>query len=338
MNIKYPSIENSYREKQLDWIRQVVPLTEQWEVTEKIHGANCFLYLTAEQDAEIQVGKRSGFVNPKKNFYGYKAWFESESILFKALFDDIFDYFDYDRLIQGIAIFGETFGGIYPHPDVPKIPNAQRVQKGVYYTPENAFYAFDIALCYKEETQLPYFLSTNLRNAFFEKHSIFYAKPLFQGSLGSCLNYNPNFLSTISDLFRLPSIPNNYAEGVVIKPIDNYYLNNGTRVILKNKTDRFKETQPRKKTKAVLADHLIPVFETLCQYITENRFNNIESHEGKSFEFKDFKDLRGLFIKDLMKDFFAENSTFDISDPDWRTVNQFLGKEINNNIRVWLKR
>lgn len=94
------------------------------------------------------------------------------------------------------------------------------------------------------------------------------------------------------------------------------------------------------KTRAILPLSLQPIFETLCQYITENRFNNIESHEGKTFEFKDFKEIKTLFTADLMTDFLVDiPEAFDLlNEEEKKLINQFLSKEINNNLRVWLKR
>jgi hypothetical protein len=57
---KYNSIENSYREKFLEKIKSIVPPTEKWVVTEKIHGSNfSFIY-----DVEnLTCAKRTGLIN-----------------------------------------------------------------------------------------------------------------------------------------------------------------------------------------------------------------------------------------------------------------------------------
>ena len=351
MKVKYPSIENSYREKNLDWIRTIVPEDELWEVTEKLHGSNCYLFVNLEDGDEhgfnIRVGKRKTFLKPDENFYGYSSWFNRDYQKFNRLFKEVqLLYERHQEGVAGIAIFGETFGGLYPHLDVSLNPHAQRVQKGVFYTPDNEFYAFDIAVYYQDETVD--FLSMSIRNKLFEMNDIFYANPLFTGSLGACLAFNHIFQSHIPRQFGLPVIEENFAEGVVIKPVKNYFFANGKRVILKNKNPKHQEKDKKIKTKAVLPEHLQPVFETLCQYITEARFQNVESHEGKEFEFKDFKELRGLYIKDLWDDFLKDNPNALLAVDEWTTevfskddlkiLNQFLGKEVNNNLRVWLKR
>ena len=46
--------------------------------------------------------------------------------------------------MQLLYIFGELFGGGYPHPDFPFVPE-ELVQTGIYYCPGLEFYAFDIA-------------------------------------------------------------------------------------------------------------------------------------------------------------------------------------------------
>jgi len=50
-----------------------------------------------------------------------------------------------------IVVIGELFGGVYPHPDVPDI-GEQPLQKGVYYTSDMEFYAFDIQIVSQEGT------------------------------------------------------------------------------------------------------------------------------------------------------------------------------------------
>lgn len=44
-----------------------------------------------------------------------------------------------------VKVYGELFGGCYPHKDVtPSKNKVKRIQKGVWYSPYVRFYAFDI--------------------------------------------------------------------------------------------------------------------------------------------------------------------------------------------------
>lgn len=42
--------------------------------------------------------------------------------------------------LGGLSTHSST--GIYPHPDVPKVPNVLHVQKGVFYSPTVQFDSF----------------------------------------------------------------------------------------------------------------------------------------------------------------------------------------------------
>jgi uncharacterized protein YlzI (FlbEa/FlbD family) len=51
------------------------------------------------------------------------------------------------------------------------------------------------------------------------------------------------------DRFALPELNDNHAEGVVIKPNVSAWFHSGSRVILKNKTERFTEKVTAKAPK-----------------------------------------------------------------------------------------
>ena len=119
--------------------------------------------------------------------------------------------------MEQLTIFNEIFGGSYPHQEVPVEKNALKVQKSVFYTPKNEFYAFDILINGDR------YLEVNEVNDLFAKEDLFYAKTLFQGSLSDCLIYSNAFDSTIPKLFNLPEITPNICEGTIIKPIKTSY-------------------------------------------------------------------------------------------------------------------
>jgi hypothetical protein len=61
----------------------------------------------------------------------------------------------------------------------------------------------------------------------FKEAKIFYAEPLFTGSFEECLDYPIKFKTTIPGKLKLPDlISENFAEGVVIKPMKNTYILN----------------------------------------------------------------------------------------------------------------
>ena len=69
---KYNSIENTYREKQIEQVYLHGYDNEKYVVQEKVHGAN-FSFIT---DGEvIQVAKRSGLIAEDEKFNNYKFVF-----------------------------------------------------------------------------------------------------------------------------------------------------------------------------------------------------------------------------------------------------------------------
>lgn len=125
-----------------------------------------------------------------------------------------------------LRLLGEIFGGAYPSKEVPAVKNASVVQRGIWYCPQNDFYAFDLHdgagyLGYDEAT------------AILKECGFFYAVPLFRGPLAEALKYPNTFITTIPALYKLPALPDNISEGVVIKPVQDKKFSNGSRVVFK---------------------------------------------------------------------------------------------------------
>jgi Rnl2 family RNA ligase len=107
--IPYPSIENSYREKQIEIIREHGYDKVEWVATEKVHGANFSLW---PNNGQVVPAKRSGFADG--SFYGCQA-------IVEGLAPNV--------LKLNKVVCGEIFGN--------------GVQNGVNYGPKR-FAAFDI--------------------------------------------------------------------------------------------------------------------------------------------------------------------------------------------------
>ena len=134
------------------------------------------------------------------------------------------------NLIKGeiIIVYGEFFGGKYPHPNISQDEKSIPIQYGVFYTPTNEFLAFDL---FDGED----FMDFDLMVELFKENEIPYIKELKRGNFDDIIEYDPKFESTIpTEYFGLPQLPNyeNLAEGVVIKPIKNLRTKQGARVIL----------------------------------------------------------------------------------------------------------
>ena len=302
---KYGSIEHVSDSDFLDKIRLEELDKQEFIVQEKVHGSNiCFI----TDGYEVCFGKRSGFVEENEYFYGHEKLFERYKPKIIALFSSIIEYFPDTEML---TVFGEMFGGNYPHPDVENDRHISSIQKGVYYSPIHDFYAFDIYISNQEKSR---YLTVDEANTFFEQGEFLYAKTLFRGTLEQCMQYPNDSISLISNLLGFPQIEDNVCEGVVIRPVVLSYLSDGTRVLLKSKNARFSEKISQKKREPKLfvepsysktLNNLLPIAE---DYVTENRLNNVISKTGPVLIPKEISKLIALFSQDILGDFFKEHS------------------------------
>ena len=302
---KYNSIENTFDKEFIERIIVEEADKQDFVVQEKVHGANvCFI----TDGEKVSFGKRTALVEADEKFYSYEELLErykekviSMFLIVKASFPDI----------VAITIFGEMFGGKYPHPDVKNIGSMMLIQKGVYYCPIHEFYAFDL---YITTDTTGRFLSVDLANDFFVKGGFLYAQTLLRGTLSECLKYPNDSPSRVGEWLNLPPIEDNICEGIVIRPVEPTYLHNGSRVLLKSKNARFEEKttvkkrQPRIVVEPEYSEQLVELLAVVEDYVTENRLNNVASKIGQISVPKDTGKLIGLFSKDILEDFLKEHS------------------------------
>jgi len=293
--IKYPEIENSYRKKILETITEHGFDSEEFVVQEKAHGANLSFWYDG---TEIKAAKRSSFI--KDNFYDYESVAEKYKPYVIGLYDTLkSEGIDFSIL----AVYGELIGGTYPHKEVEKNTSATRIQKGIFYSPHNDFYAIDMSL----DARLQ---DIDTFSKYMDQSGFLYAKTIFRGTLQECLAYPNKFQSKISDWIGLPEIPDNCCEGIVIKPVTPKFLGNGNRLILKNKNEKWAEKAKQKKrpqkAKLVLSDEANDIWGKLESYATQNRLRNVISKIGE-IQKADFGKLMATFSQDVLTDFFKDH-------------------------------
>jgi len=321
---KYHSIENSYRKKTIDAIIEQELDKGDYIVQEKAHGANLSFWYDGEK---IKSAKRTGFITD--DFYDFesveKKYSEYIIDLHKILKDDGYDF-------EILVIYGELIGGTYPHKDVLKDTSATRIQKGIFYTPHNDFYAIDMTL----DGQLQ---DIDTFTKYMEKRGFLYAKTLFKGSLSDCLNYPNKFQSQIHKWIGLPEIEDNCCEGTVIKPVKPLFFRNTERVILKNKNEKWAEKARKKKrppkAKPVFSDEVKRLSEELYSFVTKNRLRNVLSKIG-SIQKSEFGKLMKEFSKDCIEDFNKDHSTFfnQLEKKEQKYITTNLNKACSNLIRA----
>ena len=291
---KYNSIENTYRDEFLERVKTHGFWENEFVVQEKIHGSNLSYWTT--DGKTFYSGKRTGEIEKNEKFYNYEIVLGDIKPKLELLWKSIKK--DFTELKQ-LTVFGELFGGDYPHPDIEVDKKSIMVQKGIFYSPKNHFYAFDILL----DTEN--YLDVNIANKYFEEVKLLHAKTIFKGSIVECMKQENDFNTTIPKELELPILEPNIVEGVVIKPTKTSYFNNGVRVILKNKNEKWSENKKYHKSISKTdkpTEKVIKLQEAIITYVTENRLNNVISKIGEITQ-KDFGRVLGMFNKDVVEDF-----------------------------------
>jgi Rnl2 family RNA ligase len=250
-----------YRLNKLDWV-----------VTEKVHGANFrFIY----QDKKLQFGKRKELLSWTDDFFG----FQTMVVRLERQIIELLEQVQLEYNSKKIIVYGELFGGTYPHSGVPVNSNISAIQTGIFYSPNIEFYAFDISI-ENENPSVKCYLDYQKALSYFENFNILHASPLKLGKLSEVLNFDLRMETTIPQYLNLPAINGNFIEGIVIKPF-NYSPTAlfEIRPIIKIKNPEFEENrkfhQAQKwsyKTNIVsFSQDLDFLLDYLRNYITENR-------------------------------------------------------------------
>jgi len=137
---KFSSIENSYQEKLVNKFTTFGhgKSDVEWVLLEKVHGSN---FQAVASNSEIKWGKRTSFLTTteeQKDFYRSNIVVDRYTSNIEMLYEHISrKYTD----AVNVHVYGELYGGIYPEFECDK-----HVQKGIYYSPNIEFIAYDV--CY----------------------------------------------------------------------------------------------------------------------------------------------------------------------------------------------
>lgn len=295
---KYSSLENHY---QTGFIQKILfaGLTKTdvvWTAREKIHGANYSMWFDG---TTFNSAKRSGFVGGG-NFF-------SHEIVDKRYENCIRNMYDYlsgvNTIEQGdaLCVYGELAG---------TMPTGSKVQQEVDYG-DLDFYAFDIKINGK-------FIDDLEVEALCFDYSVRTAPLLAIGSFDELFKINNEFQSCVFQTvgateFELIYEGDNVSEGYVLKPNVTVYFDNGDRVAIKSKNEKFSEKKKagkirNAKTKdidVVLCESDQSLVELLETFNTDNRLRNVISKVGDVTQ-KDFGKLLGLMVQDIYEDFEKE--------------------------------
>jgi len=286
---KYGSIEQHNRQKTVDYIIQNGFSVGEWVQLLKIHGAN---YSYSCDGETVTRGKRNSFLD--ENFYGDQNFDYSQNVM------DLWKHLEFVG-IEEIVVYGEIYGGVYNHPEVPKIPGFSKVQQEIQYCPENRFACFDI-MCDG------IFMNWDDVVHFCNMFEIPLVPELRRGKFEDLIQESTVFPDPLHLQFGLPTINGNDAEGWVMKPLKELLFHSGERVILKGRNPKFKDQNKVEKKPKInkLSDEANDVKDILISYINESRLHNVLSH-GEKIGQKDFGKLMGLLSQDAFNDFMKDN-------------------------------
>lgn len=142
---RYSDIENTYRTKVIETLYKNNLDKGRWTVSAKIHGSNLAMYINS--NGSINFATRNRMLESNEDHNNHIKVFEKMQPKINNIINKTKTFFKFEHNKSFIVIiYGEIFGGQYPHPDVEKIPDATRVMKGIYYCPFNDFMAFDAAI------------------------------------------------------------------------------------------------------------------------------------------------------------------------------------------------
>ncbi|MEO4005052.1 RNA ligase family protein [Flavobacterium sp. CAU 1735] len=308
-----------------------------WVVTEKVHGANfSFTY----ENGTLKFAKRKDYLQWNDDFFGFQLVVNRLEDAILRLFEQLSSDINGEKYI----VYGELFGGNYPHPEVDSIKDLQAIQTGVYYTPEIAFCAFDIAI-ETSGSDSKYYLDYESAVAYFKQFDIFYAKPLLIGKFAEAMNFNIRINSTIPKEFNLPELKDNLIEGVVIKPFNQ--TNKDTlalRPIIKLKNaefdeeDKFHEAEKWSFVPDVSSrtEDLSFIVTELRHYITQNRLVSAISKIGALDRNNPARilEIKTEFSNDVLVDFNENNNNLlnDLQPDEKEWIIERVNFEINRMI------
>lgn len=305
----------------------------EWVALEKIHGAN-FSFIT---DGNIvETAKRSSLISDTEQFF-------KQEIVKDKYRDDILLIFNKIKQENehtiSIQVFGELFGGHYPGIK----SNFKHVQKGVWYNPQIDFMVFDIRVntlmeidaTTKPKKYLSYYCSQNDLERYFQGLNILKNIPVMhKGSFDELMKLNPDFTTLIPNIYNLPPLPDNKAEGYVIKA--NIVVQCGAdRPIIKIKNNKFLEKTPSNNSTNSNNDVRQNIVDEMTTYCTQNRFNCLISKYGTEL---DTKKLQNLYVADVITDYTknnADNENVRFATSCFKRLSNYLTN--NNLITEWYK-
>ena len=295
--VKFSSLDNTYRQREMDRLFAEGLHTGEWIVTEKIDGANFSFWCDG---AEVRVASRTQFVD---------GTFFNCSEVIERYESKILDFCK-NTNITDLVIYGELFG--------------DGIQKRVKYGSKD-FRAFDVVLNGEPINKHQAFAMTK------EIGIPFAPIIVWSETFEICLDTINTFKSHLSP----EGVIENTAEGYVLEPVQPKFFSTGSRVYFKNKSEKFSEVKPKtKQTTPDLTPEGQELLDDLLRYDTPSRVLSAISKIGEITS-KDFGRILGVVMQDIFDEFLKDTSTEakDVGGDEWKRINSLLQTRVKSTVR-----
>lgn len=332
---KFCDIENSYNKNFLDNIS--FSFDYPCVVLNKVDGSN--FSILVDKTGDIRFASRNQIIDKNNNFFNCILIFETIKNNILNLSNDIFSKYGN---IDTVQFVGEIFGGYYPHPNVSKVSKAQSVQGRVFYIPDNDIIFYDIILNFNDGTYK--YLNWKDVEELYKKYGLKIVDVIDKDkTIKEAIDTDYNSLiDPTYKQYNLPEIENNFSEGVIIRPLVEVVLNNGERLIIKQKSEKFLE----KKSKSYknndfniddYSDEFKNIYNTIFDYITESRyFSVISKMDPSDITPEKFGLILKNYNEDVIKDYNKENNN--LYDNLGKNEKSIINKEINKKSSLVIKK
>lgn len=248
-----------------------------WVVTPKYHGTN--FSFSFEGEAALVLHRRNGVLKADDKFYGAQTYMR----------DVLGRQIEALRVLsrgEPTRVFGELYGGGYPHPDV-LLSGSGLVQRGIYYSHQLRFVVFDIFVGNEdakeeegeEETkgERGHYLDFSDMRDVCRRVGLPCVSVLKEDDFDVCLTWAQEHRGdpAITDK-GLPPIEGNTCEGFVLRPKGRIL---GRSCRLKVKSDKFLEEGSGPAKKKQHGSEFSAADRAYLSRICEPRFASVASKE-----------------------------------------------------------
>lgn len=198
-----------------------------WVALEKIHGAQMVVAMAGDV---VQFGKRKAWLRHDEPFFGWQLLRAPLTISVQAAKARL--------AAHTVVLYGELYGGAYPHPEVPAVPGLAPVQTGIWYAPDLRYAVFDVLVASGEGDEGE-FLAHREVAALAREIGLDSPPVLHSGPRSAVLMVPVRQPTRVPVGLGLPELAGNFAEGVVLKP--DARARPSARIVYKQKIAEFDE-------------------------------------------------------------------------------------------------